>query len=102
LRREDLRNDYIENDFGPPSTEKIRMPPVRSGPAPDALTHATLVATMVSQGLRMIVRYLNVLQQELPGKIQVQMTQTFWLERCAAAFELPTRGLYALSCQSLE
>lgn len=31
---EDLGNDYIENDFGPPTTEEIRSPPARSGPTP--------------------------------------------------------------------
>ena len=48
---EDLGDDYIENDFGPPITEEIRNAHPLSAVLPqDVMTHATLVATIVFAG----------------------------------------------------
>ncbi len=48
---EDLGNDYIENDFGPPTTEEIRNArPLAAVLPQDVMTHATLVATIVFAG----------------------------------------------------
>jgi hypothetical protein len=48
---EDLGNDYIENDFGPPTTEDIRNArPLAEVLPQDVMTHATLVATIVNAG----------------------------------------------------
>jgi hypothetical protein len=44
---EDLGNDYIESDFGTPTTEKIRNArPLPAVLPQDVMTHATLVATV--------------------------------------------------------
>jgi hypothetical protein len=48
---EDLGNDYIENDFGPPTTEEIRNArPLAAVLPQDVMTHAALVATIVFAG----------------------------------------------------
>jgi hypothetical protein len=45
---EDMGNDYIENDFGSPTTEEIRNARRLAAVLPqDVMTHATLVATIV-------------------------------------------------------
>jgi hypothetical protein len=47
----DLGNDYIENDFGPPTTEEIRNArPLAAVLPQDVIAHATLVATIVFAG----------------------------------------------------
>lgn len=48
---EDLGNDYIENDFGSPTTEEIRSArPLAVVLPQDVMTHAALVATIVFAG----------------------------------------------------
>ena len=56
---EGLGNDYVENDFGPPTPEEIRNArPLAAALPQDVITHATQVATIVFAGAkddRMIV-----------------------------------------------